>query len=259
MVLLTQFLLRVSFGLAAAMATVSPRQVTSGYFRNHLYVILGMSALASLLSRTASSESVAWAIATAVLSYICSVVWLYEKRALGIALLVVVAATALCGALSTTAVSGSVLKQNEISATISALASVLRFAQTITSGMLIGFTMAAMLLGHWYLNSPGMELAPLRKLLVAMAVAVVAHAAVCGAGLGLEVAVRSLSTQDWLFLILRWSFGLAGVLVLIGLSWQTLAIPNTQSATGILYVAVMGVFVGETMSLLLSAESLYPI
>jgi hypothetical protein len=88
---------------------------------------------------------------------------------------------------------------------------------------------------------------------------VAAHACVCGLGLALELGVRDFSTQDWLFLILRWSFGLLGVMVLIWLTWETLAVPNTQSATGILYVAVMGVFVGETMSLLLSAESLFPV
>jgi formate-dependent nitrite reductase membrane component NrfD len=41
--------------------------------------------------------------------------------------------------------------------------------------------------------------------------------------------------------------------------WETLKIPNTQSATGILYVAVIGTFVGELTGLLLSAESSYPL
>src|SRR5690606_23772850 len=136
------------------------------------------------------------------------------------------------------------------------LAHALHYAQVVASGALLGFTMAAMLLGHWYLNAPGMKLAPLRKLLVAMAIAAAAHAAICGTGLALEAAASALTTQEALFLLLRWTFGLLGVLVMAGLAWQTLNIPNTQSATGILYVAVIGVFVGETMSLLLSAESL---
>jgi hypothetical protein len=66
-------------------------------------------------------------------------------------------------------------------------------------------------------------------------------------------------THFWMLLALRWLFGLAGVVILIWMAWQTLKIPNTQSATGILYVAVIGTFVGETMSLLLSAESVYPL
>jgi hypothetical protein len=40
---------------------------------------------------------------------------------------------------------------------------------------------------------------------------------------------------------------------------RTLEIPNTQSATGILYVAVLGVFTGELTGLLLSATSAYPL
>ena len=68
-----------------------------------------------------------------------------------------------------------------------------------------------------------------------------------------------MSTRWILFLVLRWTFGLFGVGALAWMAWQTLKIPNTQSATGILYVAVIGTFVGETMALLLSAESLFPL
>jgi hypothetical protein len=260
MALLTEFLLRLSFGMAAGMAIVPPRLVTSGYYRNHLYVTLGLSALAALLSRVAAPAAFWWAVATAVLSYVGSVCWLYEKRRAGVGLLVAVAAAAVIGALAinvrpTDLVEGVTL----VAVAESSVAEGLRMVQPITSGLLLGTTMAAMLLGHWYLNAPGLELAPLRRLLIAMAVAVTLQAALCGVGLALEASQHALSTQDWLFLLLRWSFGLIGVLILIGLTWKTLEIPNTQSATGILYVAVMGVFVGETMSLLLSAESVFPV
>jgi len=259
MSLLTQFLLRLSFGLAAAMATVSPRQVASGYFRNHLYVVLGLSSLAALLSRVACKEAFGWAVTTALLSYAGSVFWLYETRGIGRIALVATAITALGGVLTISDVPVDLLNRQATAASAGALATALRYAHTATGGALLGATMAAMLLGHWYLNAPGMNLAPLRKLLVAMTIAVFTHMAVCAMGLGFEAASQSFSTQDWLFLLLRWSFGLAGVIALVGLAWRTLAIPNTQSATGILYVAVIVVFVGETMSLLLSAESLYPV
>jgi hypothetical protein len=252
MTLLIQFLLRLSCGLAAAMATVSPRKVTSGYFRNHLYVVLGLSSLAALLSRAAAPSAFAWAIIAAVVSYVGSIAWLYEKALVGCLALIAVALAAGTGALSiTTAQQVSDLQHDG--------AAMLRNCQAITSSMLLGTTMAAMLLGHWYLNAPGMELLPLRRLLIAMAIAVVLHASVCGVGLASEAADHTLSMRDWLFILLRWSFGLAGILILIGLAWQTLKIPNTQSATGILYVAVIGVCVGETMSLLLSAETVFPV
>ena len=83
---------------------------------------------------------------------------------------------------------------------------------------------------------------------------------VVGTGLVCEASHRPTVGIDWLlFVTLRWSFGLFGVLGLLWMAWQTLKIPNTQSATGILYVAVIGVFIGELTGLLLSAESAYPL
>jgi hypothetical protein len=248
MALLTEFLLRVTFGLAAAMTLPSAKQVTSGYFRNHLYVTLGLSSLAALLSQTIDSPAFWPAILAAVLSYIGSVCWLYEKSSAGKTLLVLVAVVGFFGACLASGVVMSADAHPD-----------LRFFQVLSSGMLLGATLAAMLLGHWYLNAPGMQLAPLKKLLVAMAVAVLVHAVLCGIGLAFEASRRPFDAQDWLFIVLRWSFGLIGVFVLTWLAWRTLAIPNTQSATGILYVAVIGVFVGETMSLLLSSASAYPL
>jgi hypothetical protein len=117
-----------------------------------------------------------------------------------------------------------------------------------------------MLLGHWYLNAPGMELAPLRRLLSASSLAVSTQMVVVGTGLVAEFSLRARVDASWLlFVLLRWSFGLFGVLALLWMARRTLEIPNTQSATGILYVAVLGVFIGELTGLLLSAESVYPL
>ena len=260
MALLTEFLLRLSFGMAAAMAIVPPRLVTSGYYRNHLYVTLGLSALAALLSRVAAPAAFWWAVATATLSYVGSVCWLYEKRRAGVGLLIAVAMAAVIGALAINRRPTNIPTEDATPvAAEPTISDELLMLQPITSGLLLGTTMAAMLLGHWYLNAPGMELAPLRRLLIAMGAAAALQATLCGIGLALEASQQALSMQDWLFLLLRWSFGLIGVLILIVLTWKTLEIPNTQSATGILYVAVMGAFVGETMSLLLSAESVFPV
>ena len=218
------------------MALCSPREVTSGYFRNHLYVTLGLSLLAGLVAWPDGGPW-QWAFAAAVASYVGAACWLYESRRLGWPMLCVVAALALIGALQ------------------GAGSNVMLGVATVTSGLVLGLTMAAMLLGHWYLNTPTMQLAPLRRLLVAMAVAVVLQMAVSAFGVATLV-----STSDqpqvswWLLLALRWLFGLFGVMALVIMAWKTLQIPNTQSATGILYVAVIGVFAGELLGLLLSAD-----
>jgi len=247
--LLAQFLLRLAFGLAVGMAITSSRQVTSGFYRNHLYVTLGLTTLAAMvLSKIAPIEM--WiAIAAAVISYIGSAAWLYEAKRFGKLTLWLVAACSITAAVlgpSTVSTTGYTHWWSALS--------------VVTSGLVLGLVFASMLLGHWYLNAPGMELAPLRWLLAASAIAVVTQSVVVGAGLAAEISLRPSVTASWLlFVLLRWSFGLCGVLALLWMTRRTLEIPNTQSATGILYVAVLGVFIGELTGLLLSAESVYPL
>jgi hypothetical protein len=65
--------------------------------------------------------------------------------------------------------------------------------------------------------------------------------------------------EQTLFLTLRWLSGLVGALLLTVMAWKTLRIPNTQSATGILYVAVIATFLGELTSLLLSSQLANPL
>ncbi len=248
MSLLAQFLLRLAFGLAVGMAITSSRQVSSGYFRNHLYVTLGLATLAALALAHVSMAATICSIVAAALSYVGTVCWLYEAPRAGKAALTLVATASLAAALF-----GSATGQTPSGDA----ASLLCAAAVATSGLVLGVTTAAMLLGHWYLNSPGMELAPLRRLLAVAAVAILLQAVVSGIGLVAQWNAGQNVPLHWVGL--RWSFGLAGVLALLAMAWQTLKIPNTQSATGILYVAVIGVFVGELAASLLSAESAFPL
>lgn len=256
MLVLTQFVLRLSFGLAFSMGLTSSRQVTSGYFRNHAYVLLGLNVLASLVAFANRGQFSIWPpLAAAVLSYLCAAVWLYEKPLAGKILLFGVAAASIAGAWAADAT----LDAAESSGQLSLVGKVLWAADPLTGGLLLGTTIAAMLLGHWYLNTPTMELAPLQRLIVLMVVAVALRAMVSGFGFGLELAEQSFSTSDLLMVLLRWAAGIFGVVVLAAMTWQTLKIPNTQSATGILYVAVIATFIGELTSLLLSAGTGYPL
>jgi hypothetical protein len=189
------------------------------------------------------------AVAAAALSYIGSVCWLYESSRPGKAALFLVAAFSLLAALFAT-----------WSDTMVGFPAALRLLSIVTSGLVLGLTTAAMLLGHWYLNAPGMELAPLRRLLIAAALAVGAQILISAAGLANALSTDAGATVHWwLFVALRWSFGLGGTLLMLWMAWQTLKVPNTQSATGILYVAVIFVFVGELAGLLLSAKSAFPL
>ena len=55
MAILNQFVLRLAFGLALGMALTDAGQVTSGYYRNHLYVLLGLLVLATMVALGARS------------------------------------------------------------------------------------------------------------------------------------------------------------------------------------------------------------
>jgi hypothetical protein len=245
--LLTQFLLRLSFGLALAMAATSPRQVTSGYFRNHLYVLLGLAVLASTVALGSQGQfAVAPPLVAAVASYLGSVFWLYEKPRLGIVALLVVAGASLWGAW--------------VDTVWPAAGQPLQFALAVldppTSGLVLGLTIAAMFLGHWYLNSPTMVLAPLERLIALVALAVCLRAGVEAIGLACALRVAtSAATLPWAFISLRWLSGIFGALALAWMARATLRIPNTQSTTGILYVAVIVTFLGELAAMLLAQQA----
>jgi hypothetical protein len=251
--LLTQFVLRLCFGLAAAMAITSPRDVKSGFFRVHLWVLMGLATFATLVSGSRPAQFaggnwlIAAAAATAVLAYAGSVVWLYEHAAAGRVILAVLVGTSLAGAM---------LAAPPARGRSSPWHASWLWADTITSGMLLGATFAAMLLGHWYLNTPGMRLEPLRRLLQWMAAALVARSLV-SVGVAVlpgPVGTAELSDLGAALLAIRWLAGILGAGVTAVMAWQTLKIPNTQSATGILYVGLVFVFLGELAALLLSLQ-----
>ena len=261
---LVEFLFRLTFGVAAAMGLTDSRQVTSGFFRVHLWVLLGVQTLAALAvysSRASATTSdhggdlwkrpLVAAIAAALLSYAFATVWMYETKLAGKIGVWLVAALALFGCVV------PLISQPPAVA-------IWGVADRIAGGALLGLVTTAMLLGHWYLNTPTMQLAPLRRLLLLLAAAVLLRMITCGSGLAMQLTLggqlQAPGLTSWLlFVSLRWLAGLFGVLGLTWLTWQTLKIPNTQSATGILYAAVILAFIGELASQLLSAEASYPI
>lgn len=252
--ILLQFIFRLSLGVAAAMGLTSPRWVNAGFFRVHLWVVMGINTLAALISWSRPRDwsprllVTALSVTLAVFAYLGAVAWLYEQRKLGRAALWGVAGLSLIAAAGTANMTWGM-----------PLLATFMLLDIVTSGLLLGAIITAMFLGHWYLNHPGMELAPLRRLVLLMAAAIVLRAIVAGIGLGLETSGAEKAVAWWLMVLLRWGAGLVLTLALAWLTWQTLKIPNTQSATGILYAAVILAFIGELTSQLLSADAAYPL
>jgi hypothetical protein len=189
-------------------------------------------------------------VALAAASYVGAVLWLYESVRAGRAVLWGLAAAGLAGAIMA-------LPQQQFARSDVAHLALL---DLWTSGLLLGSTIAAMLLGHWYLNTPTMQLAPLRRLINLMTLAAMLR--VTPSSIGLWLHWRLVPTPSLLFVafvLFRWLTGILGALLLARMAGETLKIPNTQSATGLLYAAVIFVFLGELVSQLLSVDALYPL
>lgn len=253
--LLVQFVLRLSFGLALTMALAPPRLVSSGYYRNHSYVLLGLNVLAATIALTSSGAFPGWSIVTAaVLSYVSSVCWLYESPRAGRGALLAVSAVSLIAAWTAPTI------HEAHTSGFSTVEYVLWQADVVSSGLVLGSMMAAMFLGHWFLNTPTMKIDALRRLVLLAGAAIVLRLVLCGVGLALEISNFPLAFDSRAaFIALRWLAGLVAAMIVVVMTWLTLKIPNTQSATGILYVGVIVTFLGELTAQLLSAETQYPV
>jgi len=137
-------------------------------------------------------------------------------------------------------------------------ARVLTVASFLSSAALLGGACTAMVLGHWYLILPSMEVRHLQAIVKLHIVSMVVRIAVVGAavffaiatwepGLGLSFGRYVLSIRG-VFFWQRVLFGLLGPALLSYMTWETAKIRSTQSATGILYVDFFTVVVGEVLA-----------
>jgi len=116
-------------------------------------------------------------------------------------------------------------------------------AGALSSVALLGSVNLAMTLGHWYLVVRGMGIDPLKRLTIATLVAAIVRLVVVVAAL--FVADRRILFD--IFFWMRAGWGLAGPLALYPMVWGTVRIRSTMAATGILYVDVVAVVIGEVL------------
>jgi hypothetical protein len=229
--------------------------VPPGFFRVNLLVVMGLGTFAALLAHGAVPGAL-WILpaAAAVVAWMGTVLWLAHRIRAG------VGACALAAALLAVAVAMAATAVPERGSEV-AVAPLQTVTRHLLSGAIVGLTVHAMLLGHWYLNAPGMRVDALRRMIDVALLAWLPQLllAIVAAG-GVQLlsdspavapAVHSATASSlW---ALRWLAGLVGLPVLLWMSRKTLDIPNTQSATGILYVACLAAIVGELAAQLLAA------
>ena len=129
-------------------------------------------------------------------------------------------------------------------------AGVLAAIVTLFSAATLGAVTTGMLIGHWYLIDPGMEIEPFRRCfryfvgtvwaeIGVLAIALLALWAVSGAAVDAAVATHGQ------LLALRLLLGPVAALAMAFLIGRVLAIPQTMAATGLFYIATLAVLVGE--------------
>jgi hypothetical protein len=152
---------------------------------------------------------------------------------------------------------GAAVVMHGIAAAGTVSCQVLTAASTLTSAALLGGACTAMVLGHWYLVIPSMEVGHLQRAVGYHIATLIGRVAIVAIVLALAVGVplatgqslrRYLTSVDGIFFWQRALFGLVAPAVLSYLTWETAKIRSTQSATGILYVDFFTVVVGEVLA-----------
>jgi hypothetical protein len=253
------FLSQLGVGIAFTLAFVS-REAGVKFFRFNagLAAILISVALAFRYDAVALGDrAVAQAGVVALVVAQCAIVlyWATVGRVLA-KLRPAIGLVALGGGLV-----AIVLQALAITAGDGAPIKLLSIASFLSSAALLGGACTAMILGHWYLVIPSLEVKHLQSIVKVHIVSMVVRIAVVGAAIfaGLllveagpipQVANfrRYITSLDGVFFWQRVLFGLVGPAVLSYLTWETAKIRSTQSATGILYVDFFTVVVGEALA-----------
>lgn len=243
--MIPQFAIRLAFGLALMWCLLPRKLVTSGFFRIQMLLTLGLCVLACLTANQLPHNPAEFGGITglrlllgmaAAGAFVGSVFWTLERRMAGtrcaICLLIVLAT----GLWATFPRSGH-------------RPQFLLFSEELASGWLLGAAVGAMLLGHWYLTAPMMSLEPLSRANRLFLLAILVRTA-----FALVDFTSTLPRHEQaIWLTLRWLAGLIGPLILCILVTRILRYRNTQSATGVLFAAVILIFIGECAGTVMNA------
>ncbi len=136
-----------------------------------------------------------------------------------------------------------------------------------SSALVLGAVTLAMMLGHWYLVTPKLSIEPLKRysamyiLLTAWIALELALTYTLYVGFGAQPATpggSQLIHEEIIFVLFRVIWGLAAPLGFAYWIWNTVKMKSTQSATGILYAAMVCTLIGEGMGLYLTLQTGVP-
>jgi hypothetical protein len=137
----------------------------------------------------------------------------------------------------------------------------------VTGALVLGAVAGGMLLGHWYLIDLGLSIDPLRRVFryfVAVLIVQLAFSLLMVLALGLgssqgAAAVADLWHEHAALLALRVVLGPLAALGIAYLIHRSLEIPQTMAATGLFYIAILAVLVGELLGRLILFRTSLPL
>lgn len=125
---------------------------------------------------------------------------------------------------------------------------------SLLAGLILSAALYAMNLGHWYLNVHGLPLTHLKKATIALGVLLglrllwdvfMFFTSTVMFGGEMVPMLKFVTHMEGLFLLVAFFFGTLFPLISIYFVWGTLQAKSTQSATGILYVLLSAILIGD--------------
>jgi len=260
------FLVATAAGSLSTLYWIPEPDLGRGYFQMNALVVLGLLALALAVVLLhpipglggAAAGALAVALAASFLYY--AAVWRERWRLGRLPLTLALAASAAALLLTGRAPRAAVDLPHRMPLVDAALAA---------SALLLGWSLITMLLGHWYLVAPRLTFRHLvvfcRVLVAVVVLRLLALGATLAAAGSVDARVdphplrllTSLSGEG-IFFWFRLLWGLAVPLVLAAMALHCARQRSNQSATGILYVVVVGTFIGEITGYYLLATTGLP-
>lgn len=253
--MIAEFSLLLSFGMSLMWCLMPRAQVTSGFFRIQMMIVMALTALAMLsmgrLSGPSGEPIPAGLLLAARISsgislacaYAGSALWTLERRRAGAVTMPLILLATLA----------SLILSRGGTAAFGSPREAFHLLSSFTTATVLGAAVTGMLLGHWYLTAPTMSIEPLKSLSWFLAGAVLLRLGI--SLIGWLIAGQMLhGGVQWTWFTLRWLAGIIGPFVISVMALKILKYRNTQAATGVLFAGVILTFIGEMSAALLYSE-----
>ena len=265
------FLLATSLGALTTLYWIPERDLGRGYFQMNALVVLGLLGLAQAVvwlhpfrpfgeQAAAGGAALALALAGGFLYY--AAIWRERWTLCRWPLALATAGTA----------AALLLAGPHLLRPLTPLPhrAALLAAALLASALVLGWSLVTMLLGHWYLVAPRLTFRHLTIFCWVLLGTLLLRLAAVGASLAQSAAVDELVEPHPLRLLVglaaqgpffwfRLLWGLAVPLLLAAMALHCARQRSNQSATGILYVLVVGTFIGEITGLYLLVTTGVPV